>query len=714
MQFASVLGQDDLLIDSLEGVEGMSRLFDFQVELLVEAGETVNPVALVGTKATIAIKTVDSDDPRYINGLIAAFEQTSGDENFDNYRAHIVPSMWQLTLTSGCRVFQNQTPMDIIKKVLKQYSLSLKDQTDGGAPSLDYCTQYNESDFAFVSRIAEKYGIYYWFDHENGDHTVVFGNSTTGYDPDPVKVEYAAQGQNSEQLYRALVTDIRATAVMVSGKYSYRDYDVSARQAMEVGPELSKQVAGKNMFEVYAYPAEGNAAIKQLGDIPEVKTKSKTGDVLIAERDAGDVGFNTFHGSMTARNFYPGGLFTLGSHPRGDWNRDYLLTEVIHHVRQSPGYLSNEHEANPYAGRFTAIESNRLFRPVARTPKPVIAGPQSALVVTPSGEDLYVDKLGRVCVQFLWDRERKPDTLDNTWVRVAQPWAGSGWGSYFWPRKNDEVLIQFMSGDPDAPVVIGSVYNGVNVPKYALPDMSTRSGFLTRSVKEGGASNANELRFEDKKGSEQIFLNAEMDMDHRIENDLRTYVMGQESRIVDKDQLEQVGGNYNRSIKGDAVESTTGKQDVQITGNVSHKYNANYGREVSGDVLEKIDGKLGVKVTGAVAQQYDDSMSLKIAQNLGEKVGMNYALDAGMEAYIKGGMSVTIEAGLELTLKAAGGFITIGPAGVAISGTMVLINSGGAAGSGSPPTITEPDAPTAPTAPKDPDKADDGTKGGKM
>jgi type VI secretion system secreted protein VgrG len=276
----------------------------------------------------------------------------------------------------------------------------------------------------------------------------------------------------------------------------------------------------------------------------------------------------------------------------------------------------------------------------------------------------------------MWDKVREPHTVDNTWVRVAQQWAGNGWGTYFWPRVNDEVIVEFLNGDPDNPVIVGSVYNGVNVPKYALPDNSTRSGIVTRSSKNGGAANANELRFEDKKGSEQIFLNAEKDMDLRTENDHRRFVGGKDSLLVKGDQTEEVDGKFQRMTKGDAVEQIQGNSDLYIKGNLTEKV--------------------------------DQNCTLKVGMSQSEKVGENYSLDSGMAIYLKGGMSVTIEAGMELTLKAAGGFITIGPSGVAISGTMVMINSGGAAGSGSAGNVPDPKTPDAP------DLADDGTKGGKM
>jgi type VI secretion system secreted protein VgrG len=261
-------------------------------------------------------------------------------------------------------------------------------------------------------------------------------------------------------------------------------------------------------------------------------------------------------------------------------------------------------------------------------------------------------------------------------VRVAQHWAGNGWVAYFWPRVKDEVVVQFLDGDPDNPVIVGSVYNGVNMPKYELPEHSTRSGLVTRSSKGGSAQNANELRFEDKMGSEQIFLNAEKDMDYRIENDHRRFVGFNDSLIVKNNQNEKIGADYNREIANNLVEKIGTNSEINIGSDLNEKIGGNYSEDVG--------------------------------SNHAEKVGQNYSMDVGMEVYIKAGMTLVIESGMELCLKGSGGFITIGPSGIAISGTMVMINSGGAAVSGSPGTITSPGAPAAP------DEADDGTKGGKM
>ncbi len=677
MKFTSPLGTDTLVIESLVGSEGISRLFSFQAELFADAGTAIQLPAIVGQKVTIEVALLDVQGSRYINGMVESFIQMAGDTEFDVYRVNIVPSLWQLTLSSSCRVFQNKTVMDIIKAVISPYALSVSDKTSGPWQPLDYCTQYNETDFNFISRLAEQHGIFYWFEHSDSDNKVLFSDVRTPYTDCPLvsSATYAPNVDRSVDLYASFVREFSSVATMVTGKHGTADYDFRNFAINKVDSVATTSAFANNTFVASRYPA-GEEGYVKLTD-KHLSQPTHGAGFLAARSAASDTQAEVLHGASNARTFVSGYTFTLTDHPRSAWNRKYLLTEVTHDLEQLPSYRSTKvGREREYGNRFSAISSDLVYRPQQVTPKPIIAGPQTAFVVTPSGDDMQVDSLGRVCVQFWWDDVRDGSTIDNTWVRVAQSWAGSGWGTYFWPRVKDEVIVQFLNGDPDNPIIVGSVYNGTNTPKYALPDMSTRSGILTRSSQNGGASNANELRFEDKKGSEQIFLNAEFDLDQRVENDAREYVGNQKSTIVKAAHYDKVTGDRHSDLGANRVEKVAQKSSLDI----------------------------GTDRNEKVGQSY----SLNVGQNMAEKIGENYAMDAGMAVYIKAGMTLVIESGMELCLKGAGGFITIGPAGIAISGTMVLINSGGAAVSGSPGQIVSPDAPKAP------DEADDGTKGTKM
>jgi type VI secretion system secreted protein VgrG len=366
-------------------------------------------------------------------------------------------------------------------------------------------------------------------------------------------------------------------------------------------------------------------------------------------------------------------------------NASYVLTGIQHVASVGASYTTDGGSTETYSNRFTCIPETVPFRPARVTPKPFVQGPQTAVVVGKSqdsdssddgsgdGEEIWVDSFGRVVVLFPWDRKGACSCR----ARVSQEWAGQGWGSIVIPRVGQEVIVSFLEGDPDRPIVTGRVYNANQTLPYKLPDYQTRSSFMTRSSKGGGADTYNELRFEDKKGSEQVFIRSQYDYDTYIKNDSREWIGNNRSLIVTKDQLESVGG--------DRHEQVTGKH------------------------IEKIGGDSNSNVTGNVNQKVGQNLSIQAGQNLYEKSGTNYAHEAGQAIHLKAGMTVVIEAGVELTLKAGSNFIDIGPAGIAISGTpMVMINSGGSAGSGSG------SSPTSPDDPKDPDKADDGSKGTKL
>jgi type VI secretion system secreted protein VgrG len=312
------------------------------------------------------------------------------------------------------------------------------------------------------------------------------------------------------------------------------------------------------------------------------------------------------------------------------------------------------------------------YRPARLTPKPYVQGPQTAVVTGKDGEEIWTDEYGRVLALFPWDRRK-----DNScWVRVSQDWAGKNWGMINIPRIGQEVLVSFLDGDPDRPLITGRVYNADQMPPYPLPDYGTRSTFKTRSSKDGGSDNYNELRFEDKTGSEQVFLRGERDLDVQIKNDAREQIGNDRSLVVKNDQKEQIGGDLHRQIQGSQFD------------------------DVSSD--------LHLHVGGALNQKTDQTISIQAGQNLYEKSGQNYAHQAGQMIHLKAGMTVVIEAGTEISLQVGGNFIDINPAGVTITGTLVMINSGGSSGSGCG------SSPVSPTAPKSPDFADDGSKGTKM
>ena len=647
IQIHTPLGKDAFLLHSLTGHEAISRLFHFSVDLLSEQ-HSIGHKDIVGKQVTLSLHHA-GDDQRHWNGFVTRFACVGGDNRFSYYRAEIVPWLWFLTRTADCQIFQQKTIPDIIKKVFQDHGFQdFQDRTQASYPQREYVVQYRETAFNFVSRLMEEYGIFYFFEHDQSTHKLILADKPQVHKnclvQHKVRFNYTP---GSTLLKEDVVQSWGAEQELRPGKYALTDYNFQTpNTSLMANVQTVAEIGGNTKYEIFDYPG--------------IHTKKSEGDTLTKVRmEEEEAVHHLVTGSGNCRSFAPGYKFNLDKHSRHDQNGDYLLTEVTHSASVGESYSGSNGGGGgeTYTNHFTCIPFAVPYRPQRLTPKPIVQGPQTAVVVGPAGEEIYPDKYGRVKVQFHWDRLGKKDDKSSCWVRVSQPWAGKNWGAINIPRIGQEVIVEFLEGDPDRPIITGRVYNDDQMPPYTLPDHMTRTTFLTRSTKGGGSANFNELRFEDKKGSEQIFLNAEKDMDHRVEKDSREFV-GQDRSLI---------------VKGDQKEKVEGDKHGQYAKNLNEKVGQN--------------------------------MSLQVGQNLQEKSGQNFAHDAGMEIHLKAGMNVVIEAGLELTIKASGGFINIGPAGVAISGTLVLINSGGAAGSGSG---------SSPTSPQDPDQADDGSKGGKM
>ncbi len=683
LTFTSPLGKDVLLPEHLAGMEGISELFFYQLDLLATTETKVDPKKIVGQKVTVAIHATDSGTQRYVNGFVSGFEINGGDEEFNNYRAYIVPSLWALTLNKNTRVFQDITVVDVIKSVLSNYKISPADETSNTYTKMEYCTQYRETDFAFISRLMEQHGILYYFKHSQDDHTFTLQDVSSKLSACPIQnaFRYAPQGDRTEGFYDFVVTDFHSRTSMVTGTYTAWDYGF-VPYSVSTDKQTTRAPLGQNNNENYDYANSAAAYLKKNGSQSKIPDQVQFLNTM--RYQSGDASSVVIEGNSNAICLQTGYNFELSKHPQSSLNEKYLITRVEHNVRQMPSYRSkNQGPREPYGNTFTAIPFSIPYRPPLKTPKPVVNGMHTGKVVVNSGEDSFMDKYGRVCVQFWWDRQRKPNTPDNTLLRVAQSWAGKGWGTYFWPRVDDEVLIDFIEGDPDQPIVVGSVYNGVNMPKYDPAGQYTLSGVLTRSSKDGGAANANELRFEDLKGKEQIYMNAERDYDLHVEHDWHTLVGNEQHTKITSNQFEEVDGDSHLLVKGKQLHEIDGEADLNVKGD----YKESVGQDSSINVGQNLNEKVGM------------NYSLQVGQNQFNKSGMLYVVDSGQEVHIKGGMNVVIEAGMNVCLSGPGGFVSVGPTGVIIQGTLVMINSGGAAIPGSPGMPQSPQPPTAPTAP---------------
>ena len=663
------LGKDFLLLSRLSASEGLSRLFSFEVELLHEEEEAgfsptvINPASIVGKAVTISIDQRDGT-LREMTGIVKRFSQGSRNVRFSYYYATIVPHVWLLTQNIQSRIFQNLSVPDILRQVFSGFDASW--QIQGHTNKRNYCVQYRESDFDFASRLMEEEGIYYYFEHTDGRHKIVFANTPQSHLDCPSKSRIPYFIDVTRQ-YEDFVTSIHSWLTdyqLQTGKVTFWDFNFQLPARTLDHQQTSLFSVGDNQkLELYDFPggyarkydgisSSGGEQANELTKIDEDKIET-----VKTAMESLDVRYKIINGSGDCSAMTSGYRFELFNHPTSESNGKYVITSMTHEAEQNPSYVSEDVIEKSYSNSFTCIAHGAgapPFRPPRSTAKPNIHSSQTAFVVGPSGEEIFTDKYGRVKVQFHWDRDRKVNESSSCWVRVAQAWAGNKWGTMFIPRIGMEVIVHFLEGDPDQPIITGCVYNPQTMPPYTLPDEKTKSTIKSNSSKGGGGFN--EFRFEDKKGSEQIFIHAEKDEDIRVKNDAKELILHDRHLIVENEQFEKV------------------KRDKHL--------------KVVGDHNEKVDG----------------SISIHAGVDFEEKAGTKFAVDAGTEIHLKSGTSMTLETGTSLTLKVGGNFININAGGIFIKGTMVFINSGGAAGAGSG------SSPEAPKAPKEADKADPGQR----
>ncbi|WDP92886.1 MAG: type VI secretion system tip protein VgrG [Desulfobacter sp.] len=629
------LGENALLLTGFTGREGISDLFQFDLTLISEE-QSVNFEKIVGQNVTIT--AVLDEAYRFINGVVSRFSQEfsgSKDQGIYRYAATIVPWFWLLTRTSDSRIFQKMSVREIIEKVFSdnQFEDYRMDLT-GKLPKREYTVQYNETDFNFVSRLLEEEGIFYFFEHEHGKHTMVIANhagaNASCWDKEGFNFFLSGREDFTDQIEQlTLKKQIR------SGKYTLKDYNYDI-------PDTDLEVTYDTTIGL-------GPGIRERYDYPGGYEKRDAGDSLAAIRmEEEEARVATLSGTGSFREYTAGAKFTLRC-PEQDvkWNNTkYLLTRVAHRMDQEATYTSGV-SAGPgmkiYENQFECIPHDVPFRPPRKTPVPVIKGVQTAVVVGPAGEEIYTDELGRIKVQFHWDREGELNENSTCWLRVAQSMAGLGWGAVYLPRIGHEVIVEFLEGNPDRPIVTGQVYHGVNTPPYALPDEKTKTTFKSNS--SPGGDGFNEIRFEDKAGEEQVFIHAQRNQDIRTKTDRYEWVGNESHLIVQKDQIEAIYENKHLSVLGNRNEAVDGS----------------YSLETGGDIQEKTGG--------------------------------NHALDASGAIHLKAGMTIILEADTQISLKVGSNFIDIGSSGVTIQGTSVMINSGGAPGSGMGSNPEPPETP---------------------
>ncbi len=543
------LGADALLLRRMHGRERLGHPFEYELELLSEQSG-IAPADLLGQGASVRVN-LPGEGQRHFHGLVTAFGGDGKEGRLFRYRARLRPWLWILSRTADCRIFQNQTVPDIIKAIFRDAGFSdFKESLSGTYRTWEYCVQYRETDFAFVSRLMEHEGIYYYFEHEAAKHTLVLADGYSSHAPATGYAEvpwYPRDEQRDEHDEYLWTFDLGHE--IQPGACELTDFDFERPSVSLKARSAGGGAHAHDTGEVYDYP--GDYIVNADGDA-YTAIRLEESKAKIAEAFA----------EGNPRGIGAGHLVTLTGHERESLNAEYLIVGTDIHLSQNiyetgldPG---KEHDG--WLLRLALIPGSVTFRSPRVTPKAVVQGPQTATVVGKAGEEIWTDKYGRVKVQFHWDREGAKDENSSCWVRVAQYWAGKNWGSIHIPRIGQEVIVDFLEGDPDRPIITGRVYNAEVMPPYTLPDNQSQSGVKSRSTKQGDTTTFNELRFEDKKGEEQVYFHAEKNFDRVVENN-DTLKVGFEKK--DKgDQTIEIHNNQ-RLVVGNA-NSEDGSQTIEI------------------------------------------------------------------------------------------------------------------------------------------------------
>jgi type VI secretion system secreted protein VgrG len=652
------LGADKLILQRLRGFEGISECFSYGVEMF-SGDKTLDLAKAIGKAVTVEVR-MDDGKIRYINGVFSRFSLVHSDpaEDLALYEAEIRPWFWLLNYRGGFTVYQNKSAKEIIEEVLKAagFSGSYKLNLSGTYEKREYCVQYNETDFAFLSRLMEEEGIYYWFDHQKDKHVLTVADESGAHVNCPILHKLGYQSHKQPLVDDDTITDCRFEHAVVPRGYSLDDFNFET-PSTDLATTSSSSRASKTS---YALSKTG------LATYPGRYGKSTVGTQFAKMRlQAEEWPERLLTARGTCRSLIPGYKVEISGHARADVNGTWVVRDIT---------VSGD--AETFETTFTAFPADIQFRPPLTTPKPVIPSAQTAIVTGPDGEEIHTDKYGRVQVLFHWFGS---DVTESCWIRVAHGWAGKSWGTLFLPRIGQEVVVSFLDGDPDRPLITGAVYNGENTPPY-LPGEKTKSTIKSRSTTKGGTDNFNELRFEDKKGSEEIFLQAEKDMTAEIKNDLTHTVKNNETRTVEKDRKRTVKENETITVEKDRTRTTKGKETVTVEGDLSETFKGKQTVEVTGDATHTLKAKETRKVTGAAEHKYSANLSETVGGNYTLKVTGNLTIEASGNVTIKGtGVSIKASGslsaqGASTTVKGSGTCETSSGGIMTVKGSMVKIN----------------------------------------
>jgi len=698
------LGADVLSLVGFTGEEAVSHLFRYQLEVIAKNETSVSFDKLLGQPINVRM-VLEPQGKRFIHGICSRVSQAERDEKFTMYRIEVVPKLWLLTQRAQSRIFQHMSVPDILKKVLT--GLDVNFQIQGTFDPRDYCVQYRETDFNFVSRLMEEEGIYYYFDHSEDKHVMVIANVAAGHADLPVASEVLYRMGEPVKDQFMVVDRWEKSQELRAGKVTLWDHcfelphkhlEASKTIAPSVqvgGVTHSLQVGNNGQLEKRDWP--GGYAQRFDGIDPGGAEKpdqlqkifqdnQRTVGLRMQEEAASSL---EIQGGGHCRNFVVGHKFKLktleGSlEKESQADGDYVLTQVRHTAKMS-GYRSEGPEFM-YQNDFTCIPAALPFRPRRITPKPVVQGTQTAVVVGPAGEEIFTDKYGRIKVQFHWDAQGKNNADSSCWCRVATPWAGKQWGMIQIPRIGWEVMVGFEDGDPDKPIVMGSVYNAEQMPPYALPDNKTQSGIKTRSSLGGTEENFNEICFEDKRGEELLYIRAEKDQTIAVENDEAHWVGHDRLKTVDNNETTLIHGHRSETVdKSETIvihesrsETVDKNESITISGKRDESVSKDESITIGGNRTESVSKNEAITIEGNRSISVHKDNSLNVTQNISltAKQNINMSADAKVGQIAKD--SFIIQSDKDITLKCGGASIILNSNGtIDIKGSKINVQADG-------------------------------------
>jgi type VI secretion system secreted protein VgrG len=652
----------EIAVEDFEAKEFISEPFVLTINLVSEDEISLNDVVIREAVLTIIGKSED----RYIHGIISNFMLTGSNGRFYSYQATVVPSMWMLNFNKNFRIFQHASVVDIVTKILDENRIPSDEyvfKLASDYPERRYCTQYGESDFRFICRILEEEGIFFFFEHSEDSHTIVFSDTEMIYTPIVGDSDVSFHHDSGLVAETEAIDSFAYNRAICPGKITHTNYNF---KRPSLGMEVVEKGDTHTVHEIYEYPGD-------YGLPPEGSAKVR------AHLDGVKALEESVQGTSNCARFIPGSTFTISDHSFEQLNKEYCLVSVEHEGSQPNVYgeYSGIGGDYTYSNHFIAIPASTIYRTSKTLTKPFVRGLQSAIVVGPPGYEIYTDEFGRIKVQFHWDREGRKDGADSCWLRTSQPWSGNGWGMVSLPRIGDEVLVAFVNGDPDWPIMVGCVNNAASPALYSLPDNKSQSGIRTRSTPGGGCDNFNELRFEDKFGSEEVYLQGERDWNILIKNDKGQTVARDEtlavgnnrSKKVGRNQTEEIGVNHTETIGANKTETVAIDKSETIGAVKKLTIGGLYQVTVGADMNETVGAAKMEEVVGAKV--------VIVGAHMSESVIGTRSIDTGKTHSLKA-QKVLVEAADEIVFSTGSASISMKSNGnIVISGNNIQVKGNG-------------------------------------